>query len=222
MNIFILEDEDGIRKELSSIFTKFNYNVYQFSNIKDSINYLENTFIDISVYILDISLPDGNGFDVLKKIKKHRLYEDHHIIMISGSYEIETIKEAYMNGCDDFVKKPFNVEEMLLKIKRTNNEKIAEIKLKNGLSYNPLNKELILNQKIIDLTYKESLLLDMLFQRIPYVISHEMIEDYIYDGQSIKPEAVRSLVKRLRKKNLKDVILNKVNIGYYIPENLVY
>lgn len=218
MKLILLEDDFLLNKLLTKILKKNNYLVESFTDAVELNNYLLHYKNNIDFFILDLNVQNGSGIDVLKTINDLNLERECYKIMISGYFDKDNLKDCYVNGCDDYLKKPFNHEELLLKLKYFKKD---EVTLSNGLSYNLLSKELKRNSNIINLTLKETLLIDELFNSIPHVVSHNQIEDYIYEGQSVSSEVVRTLIRRLRKKVGKDVILNKVNFGYYISNDLV-
>ena len=135
--------------------------------------------------------------------------------MISANINIEKIKEAYKYGCDDYLKKPFDVEELILKIEKFDNKE-KNIIIEDDVLFNTISKELFINNKKIELTRSERTLLLLLLENRGKAISHQNIEDYVYKSESKSSDAIRSLIKRLRKKLSRNLILNSIDTGYFI------
>jgi DNA-binding response OmpR family regulator len=135
--------------------------------------------------------------------------------MISANINIELMKKAYDLGCDDYLKKPFNLEELIFKINRYE-QKNKLVYLDTNVVFNIGKKELFVDNKIIELTKNEKNLLVLLIENKGNKISYEQIETFVYKGESKSSDAIRSLVKRIRKKIPKKLILNSLDEGYFI------
>jgi DNA-binding response OmpR family regulator len=212
MKIFLLEDNYSLNEAIKEILEIENHVVDNFYDGEMAFNNISNEY---DLYILDINVPNIRGLDILEKIKSVNFKSS--VIIISVNVNIGLIKEAYILGCDDYLKKPFDLEELVLKIKRY--EKIPNnIKLTSNVSFNLFEKELYLNNEKIELTKNEKNLLYLLIKNMGTTISYSQIEDFVYDGKSKSSDAIRSLIKRLRKKLSEDLILNSLDEGYYIKK----
>ena len=181
---------------------------------KDGEEVFDFTFHkNYDLYIFDINVPNIDGLYLLEHIKN--INPNSKVIMISANINIDQIKEAYLKGCDDYIKKPFDIEELLLKINKYT-QKPHIIILDENLYFNKNDKKLFLNNIEIELTKNERNLLILLINNKSNKVSHSQIEDYIYDRVSKSSDAIRSLVKRLRRKITKDIIFNSLDEGYYI------
>ena len=212
MKIFLLEDDYSLNEAIKEILEMENHIVNNFYDGEIAFNNILNEY---DLYILDINVPNINGLDVLEKIKS--INSNSNVIIISANVNISLIKEAYILGCDDYLKKPFDLEELVFKIKRY--EKIPNnINLTQNISFNLIEKELYLNSEKIELTKNEKNLLYLLIKNMGNTISYSQIEDFVYDGKSKSSDAIRSLIKRLRKKLSEDLISNSLDEGYYIKK----
>lgn len=110
--ILIIDDDSGLRKSLSAFLSKNGYNVKTASGGKKGLKIIKNEKIDL--VLLDIRMPEMDGITTLKKIKE--LNKTLNIIIITGFGSIETAVEAMKNGAIDYVKKPFNLKQLLEKI----------------------------------------------------------------------------------------------------------
>lgn len=214
MKIFLLEDDYSLNEAIKEILEIEKHVVYNFYDGEVVFDNIVNNNYDL--YILDINVPNISGLDVLEKIKSISL--NSNVIIISANVNIGLIKEAYILGCDDYLKKPFDLEELVLKIKRYGRNP-NNINLTPNISFSILEKELYLNTEKIELTKNERNLLYLLIKNMGNTISYSQIEDFVYDGKSKSSDAIRSLIKRLRKKLTEDLILNSLDEGYYIKNN---
>lgn len=214
MKIFLLEDDYSLNEAIKEIIELENHSVDNFYEGDVAFNNISNNY---HLYILDINTPNIDGLELLKIIKSTN--SKTKVIMISANINIELMKKAYDLGCDDYLKKPFNLEELIFKINRYE-QKNKIIHLDKDITFNLSKKELIVNNQIIDLTKNEKNLLTLLIENNGIKVSHEQIENFVYDGASKSSDAIRSLVKRLRKKLTKELIFNSLEEGYYINNNL--
>jgi DNA-binding response OmpR family regulator len=210
MKIFLLEDDYSLNESIKEMLETENFIVDSF--YEGDVAY-ENIIGDYELYIFDINVPNIDGLYLLEHIKN--INPNSKVIMISANINIDQIKEAYLKGCDDYIKKPFDIEELLLKINKYT-QKPHIIILDENLYFNKNDKKLFLNNIEIELTKNERNLLILLINNKSNKVSHSQIEDYIYDRVSKSSDAIGSLVKRLRRKITKDIIFNSLDEGYYI------
>jgi DNA-binding response OmpR family regulator len=210
MKIFLLEDDYSLNETIKEMLEMNNHKINSFYD--GEVAY-ENIFNNYDLYILDINIPSLNGLEILKSIKN--MSTKTKVIMISANINIETIKEAYTLGCDDYLKKPFDVEELILKVEKLD-KKDTEIFLDENIYFSPITSELYIDSQKVELTKREKDLLVLLLENRGKTISYENIENFVYQGESKSSDAIRSLLKRLRKKLPKDLIQNSIEEGYFI------
>uniref|UniRef100_UPI004047E716 response regulator transcription factor n=1 Tax=Aliarcobacter sp. TaxID=2321116 RepID=UPI004047E716 len=210
MKIFLLEDDYSLNESIKEMLEIENYIVDSYYD--GSIAY-EHIIGDYNLYIFDINLPNIDGIYLLEHIKT--INKNSNVIIMSANININKIKEAYSKGCDDYVKKPFDIQELLLKVNKYT-EKSYFIHLDKNLFFDKKEKILFLDSKEIELTKNEKNLLFLLIDNIGNKVSHSQIEDFVYEREAKSSDAIRSLLKRLRKKLPKDLILNSLEEGYYI------
>jgi DNA-binding response OmpR family regulator len=164
-------------------------------------------------YSLNEAIKEIIQLEILKNIKNKN--PKTKVLIISANINIDLIREAYILGCDDYIKKPFDLEELIFKINRYE-KKNKLIYLEENIVFNLLNKELLIDGNILELTKNEKNLLFLLVENLGVKVSYEQIENFVYQGESKSSDAIRSLIKRVRKKIPKEVIFNSLDEGYFI------
>ena len=210
MKIFLLEDDYSLNESIKEMLETENYIVHSYYD--GNIAY-ENIIDDYCLYIFDVNVPNIDGLYLLEHIKT--INKNSNVIIMSANINIDKIKEAYKKGCDDYIKKPFDIQELLLKINKYTKKSYLTI-LDQNLYFDKIERKLFSNNIEIELTKNEKNLLFLLINNIENKVSYTQIEDFVYERESKSSDAIRSLVKRLRKKLPKDLILNSLDEGYYI------
>lgn len=207
--IFLLEDDFSLNETIKGMLEKNGFVVDTFYNGQKAF---DNILGDYILYIFDINVPYIDGITILEKVKS--INPNAKVIIISANIDIDKITEAYEKDCDDYIKKPFDIEEFRLKIKKITNQ--FEIQKLDNLSFNMKKRALYDNDIEISLTKSEKSLLFLLLNNRGEKITHNQIEEFVYDGVAKTSVAIRTLIKRVRQKVPKDTILNILDEGYYI------
>jgi len=206
MNIFLLEDDYSLNSAIKESLELENHSVESFYN---GLEALENLSPLYDLYILDINTPTLEGTSLIESIKK--ISTNIKVIMISAIIDIDKIRESYNMGCDDYLKKPFDIEELLLKIRKYDLERgETNIELSKNIYYSLSDKKFYINDKNVHLTQNEQAFLHLLILNKNSVVTNSQIEDYVYKGETKTSVAIRSMVKRLRKK-LSNNIIETIN-----------
>ena len=198
MNILLIED-DLTLNELITDYLKLNGNsVVSLEDGMNAIDTIDKTNFDL--YIIDINIPHINGLEIVKYIRQKDLSTP--IIMITASMELENFKTAYKNGCDDYIKKPFYLEELKIRIdkllsKKSNGNSL--IKISDTITYDTEYEELSVRGEVKRLRKKERLLLNILLKNINKLVTNEVIENYVWENEIKELYPLRQLVNDLRK-----------------------
>ena len=198
MNILLIED-DLTLNELITDYLKLNGNsVVSLEDGMNAIDTIDKTNFDL--YIIDINIPHINGLEIVKYIRQKDLSTP--IIMITASMELENFKTAYKNGCDDYIKKPFYLEELEIRIdkllsKKSNGNSL--IKISDTITYDTEYEELSVRGEVKRLRKKERLLLNILLKNINKLVTNEVIENYVWENEIKELYPLRQLVNDLRK-----------------------
>ncbi len=212
MNIFLVEDDSILNEIITGNLKALGYKVTTFTDGQDAFDNIEG---DFDSYLIDINLPKINGLELVKQIKSFNI--DAKVFIISGDINIETILSAYDLGCDDYIKKPFDVREIVAKINYSLIQTSRVITLSKYCIYDPKNTLLLFKDNIVRLTNKETLLLDILIKNIGQTVKNEQIENYVWD-EIVGNGYVRQLISKLRKSLPCDIITNHVANGYKIEK----
>lgn len=210
MKIFLLEDDYSLNESIKEMLEAENFIVDSFYDGNIAYDNIVDNYV---LYIFDVNVPNVDGIYLLEHIKI--INPNAKVLIISANINIDKIKEAYIKGCDDYIKKPFDIQELLLKIDKYT-QKSQQIYLDKELFFDLRNKKLFYENIEISLTKNEKNLLFLLIENKGTNISYSQIEDFVYDRVPKSSDAIRSLVKRLRRKLPKDMILNSLEEGYFI------
>lgn len=217
-NILLIEDNESILKGLVYSLDQERFKVTTAMTIKDSKNLLESNNI-YNLIILDISLPDGSGFDLCKYIKSNY---NIPIIFLTAKDEEQDVVQGFDLGADDYIIKPFRTRELISRanniLRRYNNIQtniITSSNIKIDLDAQRVYK----NDDEIVLTALEYKILDLLFTNINQTVSREKILDKIWDiaGNYVNDNTLTVYIKRIRAKlSPNDIIKTIKGIGYRI------
>mgnify|MGYP005806574791 FL=1 len=219
MKILIVEDDLKIREELKILLEREGYQVEVLSSFLNTVEDIRCR--DYDLLLLDINLPDKNGFTICKEIKKDK---QTPIIFVTSRNTEEDELNSILSGGDDFVTKPYNKYILLEKIGRA-------LKLNDPTRY----KELVVHDVIFDLhlskikyhdqevelTRNEFRILYYLFLNVGQVLSKEKLIEYLWNDAYYLDETILLVnINRLRKKledmGLKDFVKTKRGVGYFI------
>ena len=217
MNILLIEDNLEISKGLEYTLKMSNYNVRTFANINDAKNFLNNNG-KCDLVLLDVTLPDGNGFDLYKNtIKK---LEIPTIFLTAKDSEDDIVKGLNI-GAEDYITKPFSTKELLARVNkvlaRNKNTNIIEIE---NIKYDVEKMEVYRDNKKIEFTPIEIKILNLFFININRVVTRENLLDNIYEwtGNDVDNHTITVYVQRIRDKLNTDVVKTVKGIGYRIDE----
>ena len=216
MNILLVEDNENIISGLEYAFSKNNYNLVSKTNIKSAVEYLNVEKTEL--IILDVSLPDGNGFDLYKSAIKEK---EIPVIFLTARDDEDDVIKGLSLGAEDYMTKPFSTKELLVRVKNIilRNNKISIINVKD-ISFD-LNKMIVSkNGKEIDLTSLELKILHLLFNNIGKVVRRNTILDKIWEwtGNDVDNHTITVYLKRIREKLGTDIIVTIKGIGYRVDE----
>lgn len=214
MDILLIEDNQTITKGLTYTFSTTNYNFVSASSIEEAKQLLTTKIPKL--ILLDVTLPDGNGFDLYEE--KIKILNISTIFLTAKDTEDDIVKGLEL-GAVDYITKPFSTRELLARINRILSSKQSTIKVKN-ITFNFDKMEVFKNYEIINLTSLETKILYLLFTNINKVVKREYLIEYIWNltGNDINDNTITVYLKRIREKLGIDIIKTVKGIGYRIDE----
>ena len=212
MKILLIEDNKSISDNLKYTFNMNNIDLDVTNNIKSTKDYLE--YNKPSLIILDVALPDGNGFDLYKReLSKMNI----PVIFLTACDTEENIVEVLNMGASDYITKPFRPLELIARINKILHKKTIKIK---DITID-MNKMIVTkNNEIINLTTLEYKILNLLIENINKVVTRDRIIDSIWEwtGNDVNDNTITVYMKRIREKLNSDIIVTIKGIGYRIDE----
>lgn len=202
MKIFLLEDDYAISVGLEYSLQKEGYDTFLSKTVSDALDIINKE--DFDLYILDLTLPDGSGYDVCKAIKKKG---DLPVIFLTAFDDEVNVVMGFDFGADDYITKPFRVNELMARIKSvlrrykndTSKSGIIDV---SGLKINTNKAKVFKNDEEIVLTAMEYRLLLVLINNQGKVMSRNQLLESIWDidGDFINDNTLTVYIKRLRNK----------------------
>ena len=216
-NILVVEDDKNLRKLITTYLQRNKYNTYEATNGEEALNVLDQSYIDLIVS--DIMMPKMDGYELIKSLREAKY--DVPILIITAKSEIEYKKEGFLLGADDYMVKPIDIEEMLLRIQvlLRRSKSASEKKIQIGdllLNYNQLS--VIKKDKVYNLAQKEFYLLYKLLSTPNTIFTRQELIEEVWGLESDSDyRTVDVHIKRIREK-MKDVdefeIVTIRGIGY--------
>lgn len=215
MKILLVEDNKSIIKGLEYAFAQNGYSCEYCLSLDEAVR---KAPFNYDVAVLDIMLPDGNGFDLFKKIRR---YSDLPVIFLTAVDDEDSVVNGLELGADDYITKPFSTRELIARIKRVANKNSKKnIITVSGVTLDFDKSAVFENGKQLELTALEYKLLSLLMQNAGKVVTRELIFEKIWDvsGNFVNDNTLTVYIKRIRKKLDADIIKTVKGMGYQVAE----
>lgn len=223
-SLLLVDDDILARKKIAKLLDVYVNKIYEAPNGKSALEIYRK--YKPSFVITDIEMPYMNGLEFVEILKK----ENKQIpVIIASAYSNKEYLLFSIKLClNDYLIKPISHNELILAL-----EKVAQalkfillpfiIEISDGIFYKCSERSLCINSMVIKLTRYESDLLEFLILNRGTIVTKQMIEDKIYIFKEMSDSALRSIIYKLRKKLVKNVIVSINRIGYKInlPLNLI-
>jgi len=209
----LVEDDTIFLAIMHKYFEGKSWLCDDYEDTNSALSGIKHTVYDL--FIIDVNLPGDNGITLLHDIRSK--YPQVPIIMVSGNDDIETIMNAYDSGCDDYMKKPFDLRELEIKVLKLMNE--VPLNLSDSVQYSMNDRILYVNNEEVHLSQKESNLLHTFMTNINRPLTHDYLESVIWGSVDDNGHALRNLILRMRKRIGKGIIDTVQGKGYILRLN---
>lgn len=214
MKILLLEDDPILNKTISEYLESTGHKIENFRKGNSALKALQTKEYDL--IILDINVPEIDGLTLLEKIYHDKITPP--AIFISALIDIEEISRAFELGCHDYLKKPFHLKELSLRIDKmlqTHHRPQVHTRLSEGYSFDANVSKLYFYNKPQILANRQLAILKLLTANRGSTVSYDSLRYGVW-GSDIDNTTIRAEVSRLKKNLKEDFIINIRSIGYMI------
>ena len=218
--ILLLEDDLNLSETVSEYLEDSGFEVSCVYDGDEAIELIYEHNFDL--LLLDVNVPNKNGFEVLKEVRKNN--KKTAAIFITSLNSMDSLEEGFNSGCDDYIRKPFELKELLIRVKTILKKEFSNknelVQITPNITFNSISNELKDNGVEIKLNLKESKLLKFFLQHPNQLLSHEMIYDHVWEyDEEYSDNSLRTYIKNLRKILGKDTIVSLKKLGYRFNQN---
>ncbi len=218
--IFLLEDDVNLCETVTEFLEEEGFEVETAHTGEEAEQMLYESRYDL--LLLDVNVPGINGFELLKSARSEGV--DTPAIFITSLNALENLEEGYESGADDYLRKPFALKELLLRIESLLRRNFAHkenprVEIAPGVEFDSVGNTLYVDGEPASLQPKELALLKLFLSHPGEVIGHETIYEHLWDYDETPSESsLRTYIKNLRKAIGKEKIVSIKRYGYkYLP-----
>jgi len=214
--ILLLEDDTILQEIIEEFLEEKGYEVDSFENGQDALDALENTKYDM--LLLDVNVPEIDGFEIVEYLRD--IKNTTPVIFITSLTSVKYLQKAFDIGANDYLKKPFDLDELDIRIKHH----LSSLKSKDSIEIGKFTfypKQNLINngQEDIALKQKETLILLYFLENKNSIISTDELIENVWQSNSIPSNAtIRTYIKNLRKILGNDAITNVKGLGYRLND----
>ncbi|MCF6340846.1 MAG: response regulator transcription factor [Sulfurimonas sp.] len=214
--ILLLEDDLTLSETIVEFLQDSGFDVVTAYDGEQASDIIYEQQFDL--FLLDVNVPLLNGFELLKQKRNDGVKTP--AIYITSLNSIDSLEDGYKSGCDDYIRKPFVLKELLFRVQNILkrgyfHESSSRVKIDKTIEYDAESNLLFVDSKQVQLNTKISLLLKLFLQNQGEVISHERIYDTLWNYEETPSEsALRTYMKDLRKIIGKEKIVSIKKLGY--------
>ena len=214
--LLLLEDDTNLNETVCEFLESKGYEVMAVFDGEEAEDTMFEHHFDL--FLLDVNVPSLSGFDLLSKVRKEG--NTTPAIFLTSLNAIENVEEGYESGCDDYVRKPFALKELLFRIESILKREFfhspkSTLSLSESVVFDTNTNTLLVDNQPVQLQKKEAILLKLFLQKPNEIITHEFIMSQVWEyDEEGSDDALRTYIKNLRKIIGKDRIVNLKKLGY--------
>ena len=213
--LLLLEDDLTLSETVVDYFEEQGFEVTAVYDGEEAQEIIYEKKFDL--FLLDVNVPVLNGFELLKAVREEG--NTTPAIFITSLNSMNSLEEGFESGCDDYIRKPFELKELLLRvqtiIKREFSNKDNIVQIDENISFDTTSNELIKDGDVVTLNFKEQKLLKFFLQNKDELLIHDRIYDYVWDyDEQYSDNSLRTYIKNLRKVLGKERIVSLKKLGY--------
>lgn len=214
--LLLLEDDITLNETIVDYFESLDYEIISVYNGNDAQEAIYEKNFDL--LLLDVNVPDINGFEILKSIRESN--NTTPAIFITSLNSMDDVEDGYESGCDDYIRKPFALKELKLRVETILkrgffHSNATKVEIDKNIYYDTASDILNVNDQEIQLKNKDAKLLKLFLQNKDKLVTHETIYSVLWEyDEEISESALRTYIKNLRKLLGKEKIVSIKKLGY--------
>ena len=215
MKILLLEDDKLLNDAISKFLTMEGHAINSYRDGQSALDALQEVAFDL--LILDINVPNVDGLSLLEKLHGKKI--EIPTIFISAIIDIDDISRAFDLGCYDYLKKPFHLKELALRINKILQSRYVpkeHLRLSKNYSFDMDSSTLRFNNEVQILSNRQVQIIELLASNRSRIVNYDMFREYVWDDFEIDNATIRAEINRLKKGLKDDFISNIRSIGYMI------
>jgi len=218
MKILLLEDDQLLNNAIGQFMQLKGHTIASYKDGLSALEAIKSNRYDL--LILDINVPKIKGLQLLETLHKEKIYT--HTIFISALKDIDDISRAFELGCHDYLKKPFHLKELEIRVDKllqTSYIPKCHIRLTENYSLNIEKEELLFKGEVQTLSERHMKIIILLANNKNHVVDYYLFEANAWDGMEVTIPTMRAEINRLKKLLKEEMIINVRNIGYMIKNH---
>jgi len=215
MKVLLMEDDIMLNEAIAQYLEKVGHAVHSVKEGNECLDVLKDEVFDL--LILDINVPNIDGLSILEKLHEQKRMVP--TIFISALIDIEDITRAFDIGCHDYLKKPFHLKELTIRINKilqTRQVPMHHKRLSRSYSFDNETMTLYFDNEPQILPKRQVQIIQLLANNRSLVVNYDMFRDYVWDDDFIDNATIRAEVNRVKKVLKEDFISNIRGIGYMV------
>jgi len=210
MKVLLLEDEHLLNANVKEYLELKGMEVESYT---DGAELLQESSLKADIALLDVEVPGATGFEVIEWIK--RVNKDIPTIFMTAYTDIQSIEKAYGLGCSDYLKKPFDLIELWLRVEQLiDNNNYVKVQLGETILFDMEHEQLYNEDKLIKLTKIQRKILKSLIKHKNSIVTYEVIINEVWEDDFVKANTIASHIKEIRKYTSPELIESVRSEGY--------